>query len=421
MTRILNRILALGLIIAAMAGPAFAQTGGSPFIGAVPAVITQLPVAQVQGGTSFSPLQLPRWRACLAKLRNGLVTGCPVPWIGDSTLYGIGGTSNSGTGTQLNLTDFVSLYLNQAGIPANNNGICGDGSIQSAQLRIGAGGTDQRFTGTWGTGSGLHVTLGGYIMGSSTNGATETFTPITSFNSTAAALYPAMTPNAFNVIWYNNSSAGTFTATATGGSAVTMSGSGTGAYQTTQAVASSVSAANAVVLTTTAASSGPFFVCVEAVNTNIPSVDLINAGSPGGFMADWVGAANLYSPNPTVTYLNAPLVVIIPGLNDWKAGNSLATFIANLTAFIANAETTSDVILVSPTPNASNPALETQYIAAEKNVAQQFNIPFVDLNTIMVSAASMNSLGLGFGDGIHPNSPGYADEAREIANVMVQP
>lgn len=377
-----------------------------------PSPILQLPVSQLQGGTSFTPVQLPHWRAAVAVVKacaaGSAYTGVTcssylnprVLFAGDSTIFG---GSSAGGLTTPNITDWLATFLTASGIPSNDNSFCG-----SSAAGLGSRLTyDTRFTNSGWIQDTSILTLGGFAFEATASGNTLTYKPNAS-------------TNAFRIFYSTFPGIGSYTATVTGGSPVTINGNAAQSMTSILATTTTPSASNTLTLVNSA-SSTVFMECVEAYNNTVNNVDIINAGYWGSESTSLTPSGSPWGPIPAVSVIAPVLTIVEQGINDWDGSVPVATTIANIQAFIAAAQAAgSDVLLVTGTPNATNTALQAQQIAAMNQLAQTDKIPIVDINSRWVSYAASSPLGM-YIDTIHPNSVGYADQARAIANVLANP
>lgn len=404
--------LTIALFFAAFA--AHAQVSGPGPVGSAPGG-PQLPLSVFNGGTAYSPLMLPHWRAAVAEVRacgagsTFEATACAsfanprVLFIGDSTWFG---GDSEGDFIIPNSSDWLATDLTNAGIPANDNSICGGSTVSGDGERAGR---DPRVSiGSWVENLLTTGTLGGAIFQTTATGTAMVYTPGTSVN-------------AFN-IWYSEfSGAGTFSATATGGTADSIAAANS---TTTVAMATvttaTPSASNSLTLNNT--SGGTNYVeCIEAYNNTTKNVDIINAGWWGSTSSVDAVSGAAFNTLPMIGTVAPTLIVFEQGINDWEESVPVTTTIANMQAVITKAKAVSaDIILVTGAPDATNTTLEAQQISAMQALALKNNIPLIDINTRWVSYAAGNALG-DYIDTIHPNSVGHYDIAESISKMLISP
>jgi lysophospholipase L1-like esterase len=387
----------LALILAPSA--AFAQAlseGGA--LG--PSLPPPLPIAQENGGTGVDTPALVHWHACMAGVQAG-AGSCTVVYIGDSTVYGWTGAAM----TQQNVTYWLAHDLSAGGVNALNAGVCGvsNGSLGGSRYTY-----DTRFANN-GWAESPWTTLGG-----------EAFSAATASSGSTLVFTPGFAANTFSVVYPGTSTAGTYSVTATGGSAVTANSAQANALYTATATAPSLSAANTVTLDVTAP--GAKALCVEAYNSGAASVNIINAGFGGSNVTQWVADTNPWDSLQTLQYLKPALTVIEAGLNEPGQGVSAATFTADLQQVIAAAQAVGDVVLVTGNPQATA-AIHAPYMAAMRQLAAQDGIPVLSVDLrwgTQARAAATSPAMMNAGETVHPNAVGYADIAAALAKMLEQ-
>jgi lysophospholipase L1-like esterase len=105
------------------------------------------------------------------------------------------------------------------------------------------------------------------------------------------------------------------------------------------------------------------------------------------------------------------------GINDAGNATTTATWSANMTSIITEAQKTGDAIIMSVVPsdpgNAARLALEDQYRGQAKTVAAAMDVPFVDIfGKIGAYTPALYS------DILHPNARGYANIARYVYDAL---
>jgi lysophospholipase L1-like esterase len=380
-----------------------------------------LPFYQRSGGEASSAILLPHWRAAIAKMRNGASVIHPRVIIGsDSTIAG--GSGVGGTNI-INITYYLAACLQQNGIQANNNGVLGTGPLYSGTgVSFSRLTTDARFTaGSWIQYSSL-PTLGGETAGASAAGAPLVYAP----NAGSPNHNPINTFEIYYPSWnfVGLGMFGSFTATATGGTAVAINGTtGTDQLYTAVATASSTSATNMVSLNWTANGAGnnAAEVGIDAYNSAVSSVQIFNTGVSGAVLAQWMtNIGFITDPLVTLEYLAPVLTIIEFGPNDLSAGNSAASVKTELQTAITAAQLSGDVMLMTWTPDLRSPSLTPSYLAMAKALAAADNIPLYDLNARWVSEPISSALGYYVtSDSDHPNSIGYADQAQGLCHMLL--
>jgi lysophospholipase L1-like esterase len=351
--------------------------------------IPAVPVSQLQGGTDYSPAELPNWRAAIAKVAAG-TANTNVLVIGDSTTIGINAT---GTYFPQNFTYFLAADLTAAGIPANNNGWCG---MSTGGSNTGSRASeDTRITpGSWNTNT--FQGLGGYFV----NAGGTTASPF--------VYAPGVSTNTFQALIYN--AGGSVTLTATGGTPVTNTyGPG---ISTSTITAGSLSASNTLSATEITASTS--ILCEGAYNSATKQVNIYNAGW-------WGTASGLWAANvSTISYLAPSLTIIRCCIND-NGVTAPATVVANITTIVTAAKAVGDVLIDDENP-ASGQTGAAAINAAVQTYAVANNIPFVDSYGRWANNLYASALGSSYySDGFHPTSLGYYGLARADAKVLSAP
>ncbi|HMF74281.1 MAG TPA: SGNH/GDSL hydrolase family protein [Bryobacteraceae bacterium] len=366
------------------------------------------PAAAVSFGLNAA--LMPHWTACTAKVK--INTGnCRVMAVGDSTTYGSFSTNTSDTG-DLTLASYptrLSQYLNSAILPAQRDSFMGAGAGQGAGL-----GNDGRVV--MGTGwSTLNApSTGGLLFTASSATTPLAFTPLDQVNQF--------------VLWFVSNSGGIGSFAVDAGTATTFSSGGAGGLHS---VTIPAGALGTHTLNMNWVSGGPVFVVgVEASNTAIGCVQIINAGIPGsgaGTVAgiSWAASNSPWSPLLSVP-IQAPDVVLLDlGINNWTGVNSttVAVYTAAMQQIITSYKATSDVVLVTPAPSSiANVSLATQaqYVNAMRQLAAANNLPIVDNWNRWGSFELKNPAPfLFYNDVLHPGPNGYSDFAQSIATQLL--
>lgn len=177
-------------------------------------------------------------------------------------------------------------------------------------------------------------------------------------------------------------------------------------------------------------------IAVNAYNSSVKSVQIMNAGSRAWKTTNWVAATFPNSPLNAIGALTPNIVVINLGINDYRvSGTSIATFTSNMQAII-NASTAvgAQVILCVPTPissyNTGTYAWSQAAVLAAYQSLQAANPGSVLIDTpALLSAAglsgavnpanysSLNAAGNMY-DNLHPNKPPYAAMGVAIGDAI---
>lgn len=132
-----------------------------------------------------------------------------------------------------------------------------------------------------------------------------------------------------------------------------------------------------------------------------------------------------------IDMIDADLLVIALGINDWQASRSIADLKANLTTLIRRQRSTSagkpagDVMLLwNPQPDLATfqppggPSWES-YRQAYYEVAKVENVALLDLGLLWQDEATATTLGV-MTDGIHPNANGSIDIAAAVYQAVTR-
>lgn len=347
-------------------------------------------LAGVGGGDSYrvGRSDLPGWRKARARVL-GRAGDAKVLCIGDSTVWGSGATvagPESWPGR-------LAAVLRGMGLP----------SAQGLSAPPIAAATDAR----WAPGTGWP------------DARNFGFAGVTAWraNSPAGNLVyadPDVVADRFDVYYMRNTSFGTLTMTATGGSAVVQNTAGAAGILKATVSAASPSAANAL---TIAATGQVYVVAIEPWLSTTSTIRIGNAGVPSTTLLSWNDATTFKSLQAIAAY--APdLTIIGLGVNDagtTGAGIDAATYMSRLSGLVTAAALTGDVVCLTPVPSqtASQAASEASYQAAL--IASTY--PVIDLFGRAGSYAAMNALGF-MADDRHPNSRGYGDLVLPIAAAL---
>lgn len=185
------------------------------------------------------------------------------------------------------------------------------------------------------------------------------------------------------------------------------------------------------------------FASLLAVEGRIPTLGTIrvsNLGVSGVSLQSGVRAndeVNGHYGLPLVDVAKADLLLIPLGINDWNLRRPIADLKADLGALIARqmasgtnagggTKAAGDVMLVwNPQPDlltlpaGSSPGPTwDEYREAYYEVADEYNVPLLDLGGRWKDFPTANAMGL-FGDGIHVSDTGSADIAPAVRNAIL--
>lgn len=361
-----------------------------------------LPV--INGGTANN---FPNWYPALAQVIAG--TGnARICVIDDSTGFGV---YSNGTGggdlPPLSYPSQLANLLNQEyGISAHQDAFMGDQGIDQTlanDARVGISGFTQD----------TNQTLGGMFLVSSTTGNQVTFTPTNPVDT-------------FRVFYQTNSGNGSLSSQIDSGTTTNYAtGTGTAGLTAVTVTAGSVGTHTIHVrnVSGTVRLAG-----IEAYNSTVPSVSIINMGWSGSTTSNWNISTNPWNAANVAAYQTLACNLTIEGLgiNNWLTSISPSTTYSDLLAITtaAKAGGTSDVVMKTPVPTNTGSATQATQLAL---VAQMYNVWSANsLNGKVIDIfnrwgsftnAELRSL---YGDGFtHPLAVGYLDEAEAILSQIV--
>lgn len=267
-------------------------------------------------------IDMPLWRAA----REAVVAGtsdAKILCIGDSTTIGAGTL----TGTPDSYPYLIASQLATEGVPSARGLAVGPRAIgPDVRWSVGAGWTEEAF---------------GWAANSSMKGAV---------GSSALTFTDTTLADRYDVYYWTANGAGSVTAQATGGSAVTQDTHSL-SVNIQKFTVSAGSAATTNVLTITNASAAEVhIVSVEPWHSTVKRVRVANAGVAGATTTAWVDPkSGAGSPNCIRAY--APdLTIINLGINDAFTPLAVETYLANIQTLIDVASETGDVLIHLPVP-----------------------------------------------------------------------
>lgn len=354
---------------------------------------------------NFKPSNTRKLRKGLANVRTG-TANMNVAIIGDSTQAGDGaGTGTNGFDGARILTPARRLASNLTGrgiVAAQETAIFGSAGVGAGQypstydprLSYGAG---------WAaTSAGI---AGGYYDNSTTTNALA-FTPTIAFDTI--------------VYWYGqNTGYATFTIDVDGGAAIeTPNAAGSGAlikHTVTCALGT-----HTINWKRTGTGTNLRIMGCTVYNSATKTVDVWNCGVAGATSTSWINAANPWSPFNGLTSLAADLYIIDLGINDWINSTNLTTFSTQMQSIITACQTSGDVVLCNPVPQAiASTALATQlqYVSVLQTLQLTNDLPWVDFRNLMETQEISNTNGTQY-DATHPNNLGYIEKGRLMTMIF---
>lgn len=360
--------------------------------------------------SNFSPLQFPRWRKAMSLVRSG-AGRARLACTGDSTTFGLGsvGTPQSYSNAKASSypTQLATVLGPQKNLLAHADSVWCDNGLATV-----AGATVPLADPRVALGAGWAPTGQGSMGGASF------------FNNTTNNALAFTPNNAFDTIdvWYVcNSGLGKF-AVDIGGAALSPSPVDTtiGTHGALKATFSTGAAAATgtvnVKLSGTPAST--FIIGVETYNSATPKVSVWNQGRCGGLASTLSDISNPWSWQNALVAAAPDLVVSGIGINDARLSVSLDTYTANYQQFITAVKAVSDMVMLIEVPSQTGvvpAAAQTQFVAAQYQLAAANNLPVIDLSQRWVSWAYSNPLGYYF-DQLHPYAVGYGDISQAVIN-----
>lgn len=345
--------------------------------------------------TGWKPPQLRRWRAKLAGARAG---------TGLARMAALGTSIAAGAGTTNPAVDaWPAIVRARAGAPA-----AGTSPIFLAQGDVVSGpsvAADARWTvtGTW-----TRVTLDGFqripLVQSTTAGATAVF------NSSGTA-------GTICEVWYSDAS-GPFTVSIDGGAPVTVTPGGTAAVLR-YAVTGLADTAHTI---TIARTSGTLFLAAASVRKSV-GLEVANLGIGGARLSHLIGGGtgNMYAALDFATtwWDDVDLLTIDGGTNEAATSHTVEEFTDNLTVIIEAAQAEDiDVLVIAEVPSGATTGVPLDpYIAATLAVAENLDVPVLNMNERWGTYAEADALGL-FSDTVHPSDAGAEDYAAAVLQIL---
>jgi len=360
------------------------------------------PTQGIIGPNTNQAVLLPHWRAALGKVAAG-TANAKILFIGDSTqFYG-----SNATTLQMRyngLSSYIASQFSGIGITSEANGWLGNGGNR------GAGSETSQYDGRLTVGSGWSKT-GATFPGGDTFSATS--------STSSLAFLPTVNVDTFVIYFFQFGGGGSYKWNINGGSDTTKSTNGTNSIQTLTVTGSLTSNT----LNLNWVSGTVYILGIDAYDSSKKQVLTLNGGWVGSQSSDWSGALNIFSV-PNTLSLGQDLSVICLGINDANNSVSPSTFQANLSAIVTAAQAVGDVLLYTYTPTDpsghASYATQQSFQAVIQGLAASAGTASFDIFGRWVSYAVTNPLGL-YNDSVHPNGPGYADQARGLFSVIGRP
>lgn len=346
-----------------------------------------------------------------AKFRSGMARSdrnCIVRWKGPSTVAGQstgGGTSQAVISTCMR----TAAILQAQGINAGANSFFGDkGGFGAGQGVSFTAGGDARLAFTGATQLGSTESIGGNAFVFPTATSRATFTPQNPVTR-------------FEVLWRDNTAGRNFTATIDAGTAVAINSSGTTALRRTLLAAVSLGT-HTIALDWVAL--GVTFMGVYAYDdTNgRREISFLNDGISGAQSARFISNIDAAAGNDAVNAVYTPDAIFLDDypINDWRNGVPIATSKANITADVIASKVYGNPVLFTPlwdSGTGGTSAQQDAYAAMIYDIANEQDVPLIDVRASWVSYAVANGLGW-YSDSVHPTLLGYNVKANAVAEFI---
>lgn len=372
--------------------------------GSISLPLTPPQQAQFNNGAA---LLLPKWRAAVGAVKSN-VRNAKILCIGDSITSGA--YSAGSDWKALSWCNQLAKMLLVSGVPSYSDSFLGFSDYSKDSRLV--------LTAPWVPISvGTDTTIGGnYLFSTSAGTATGlSFTPL---NNVDTFKFWTIQIGGAGIMAYNLNGGANSTINLNGATAL-VSGTITGTLGSNTINFSRSSGGNS------------FLVGIEAWNSAISSVQIINCGWDGSTTTNWNNKNTAYAPGQFAT-IGADLTIIMLGINNILPINgplSVAVTSSDIQALITSGLTTGDVLLVCENPavvaSTQSLANQTLYWNAVKNLAVTANLAVVSIFDRWVSYEYSNPLGYyyaaAYPGNLHPTALGYSDIAQAIFNVIGNP
>jgi lysophospholipase L1-like esterase len=331
-------------------------------------------------------------KAALASALNG-DTLETIMFAGDSKTAGFG----TNAGASINGAKSMPGWFRQL-MAARGYSVAGTGLVFCNQNPgSGTGDTRWTFTGTW-TSTGVNVNFASSIV----TGSTATFT-----SDVAGTVVE---------IW-SLSNSGPFTYAIDGGSAVSVTPSGSNTTHLTT-VSGLANTTHTVVITTTSTTNTYVLACNVRKTTGL---QVTNNAICGSTSSNWT-TGTWYNSNNIAKLAPASAFFISLGTNDARTGVTVASYYASMSTLVSGQIALGrqgGIIVPSPTSTVDISAtLWNQYVSAMYDLADAYDLPLVDLTDVYGTYAAANAKGLFF-DSLHEKEKGYGVNAAAVIGAFV--
>lgn len=164
---------------------------------------------------------------------------------------------------------------------------------------------------------------------------------------------------------------------------------------------------------------------------NAVGIEVNNMGQAGSQTSDWVSGVFYINRQVAMASATPNIAILQLDTNEvlWGGPMPIATYKTNYGDLISAIQATGAAVIMIASPPATGgtgtngyPAVSQatweSYVSAEYDLADQYNVPLLDLNHMFISQPTASSDGL-MGDPIHPNDYGYGLVGRSLGRVVL--
>lgn len=365
----------------------------------------------IPGFNNFTGQNLSHWQAARTSVVSGS-SNTKVVDLSDSTGAGFGGAPSNINGSQFSRMAALATLLTNGGVPASKSSRFGDYHVaQAGGVPLTTFNQTILSLGSYASDSAGNANFGGCILEATAAGAPLQWQPSNNIDT-------------FELFWAQNPGLGTFNYSVDSGSQTLLNQ----LNATLQVNKTTISAGTlgSHILKLAWASGLVWETGMVAFNSAVKEVSLINCGACGYTSAQLSTSAIALQPLPMIRTL-APSLMFSEGgvINDWVAGNSVATVQTNLQKIITNA-LSNNIDIILTTPNPSQPsgsgvsyAVQQTFVDMEVALARTNGIPCIDVWRLLGGTwENVNANGWAFDD-LHLNGSGNAQVASFLNAAMV--
>lgn len=329
---------------------------------------------------------------------------------GDSTNAGRGsgtGDANLENGARAKRPAAVMAnILNSMGIPARADATTGRQGIAPATMaHYTEYNPDVTFGATWS--SAAPEAIGGAMFSEA------------SPNTGAMGFTPKRAADRFDILYPRGGGFGAITVSDSGGTLTGGSIDQAGASAMLLASTSRVTASTTPVNIARASGGTVYINAIIPWNSTLPEFCIVDGSSIGWRASDYLTTSQYWSPRNSLAPIAANLHYIELGLNDMALGDSLATYLTNLEAWVDLCQAQSgaqSAILGVSAPGDSPYALTVDWLRGIADLARDKDIVLVDHYSRFVSRAADTSL---YSDAVHLKAAGSAMKGALLASLAL--